>query len=303
MISVQSNRGNVLAEDMILFTCNFIFTVFFLQWCSWSLFFWRFCDSKQKSPIIIMYKVNILGRNKKAAPSQNSKFQPPPKPEYQILILTPGTWTPTSDDPPKPERHDSDPPNPERQISRPEITKLSNLDHFRTRFAYFPTVINIQRDLWLNKKWQYPPYKIFFSFVEEKTCILALQIAILQVHLKWKMLKRVWPSQKYDSFLRDSFGSIGNKVNFMIKFNWFKCFWENSFSNLMLCGIFTFYVSYLSVELEGVLFFSVSTDVSVLYLLGVDSVFEEGCPEWKYIRKYKRNYGNKRKYIRTNMEI
>ena len=71
----------------------------------------------------------------------------------------------------------------------------------------------------------------------------------------------------------------------------------------MLCGIFTFYVSYLLVELEGVLFFSVSTDVSVLYLLGVDSVFEEGCPEWKYIRKYKRNNGNKRKFIGTNMEI
>ena len=60
---------------------------------------------------------------------------------------------------------------------------------------------------------------LFFSFVEENTFILALQIAIPQVHLKWKMLKRVWPSQKYDSFLRDSFGSIGNKVNFMIKFN------------------------------------------------------------------------------------
>ena len=67
----------------------------------------------------------------------------------------------------------------------------------------------------------------------------------------------------------------------------------------MLCGISTVYVSYLLVELEGVLFFSVSTDVSVLYLLGVDSVFVEGCPEWKYIGKYKRNYGNIRKYIRN----
>ena len=36
----------------------------------------------------------------------------------------------------------------------------------------------------------------------------------------------------------------------------------------MLCGIFAFFVSYLSVELDGVLFFSVSAGGGVLYLPG-----------------------------------